>query len=341
MNTAKAGRWVEQIDERAWEHAVRTLRGAGRDRGTVVIAAHVGPDGDALGAALALHAALSRSGARTFPTVGERPMRIPAALADLPGADRLVPTDALPDPEEVDLLITVDAATPERLGTIARYLDTEVPTLVLDHHAVATPFGDCRLVAPDAAATVQIVAELLDRWGVSLEGDLATCLYVGLVTDTGRFGYAATDRSAMELGGRLMEAGVDHAGLTRRIYDTRSLGELRLIGRALDRLGFVPDVALVHTHVVPAELAEVGSGIEAMEALVDLLRSADVAEVALVLKPGPEGGWRASLRSHGSVDVARLAAAFGGGGHRLAAGFSSHGEAEDVVDRVVEQLRAA
>lgn len=338
MNAAEpGGAWVDDLDAGVIDGAVDRLRAAGD--GVVVVAAHVGPDGDALGAALALHLALSGQGIDTRPTVGEDPLKIPAPLASLPGIADLVGAWALPDPDDVALLVTVDAASPDRLGSVQRYLDAGVATIVVDHHATSIPFGDVRLVAPRAAATVQVVAVLLDHLGVSLTPEIATCLYVGLVTDTGRFGHATTDSSAMRLAGRLLDAGVDHAELTRRLYDTRSLGELRLLGRALDRVAFVPDVALVHTHVTADELARSGSGLEAVESLVDLLRSADVAEVALVLKPAPDGGWRVSLRSRGAADVGAVAASFGGGGHAYAAGFTAVGDAETVVDDVVARLQ--
>lgn len=333
------GEWLADLDASALDAAVERLRTAADEGWTVVIAAHIGPDGDALGAALALHLALSSRGARTHPTVGEEPLRIPAALATLPGAGDLVPAAALPDTDEVDLLVAMDAASPSRLGTVARYLDAQVPTIVVDHHATGTPYGDVRLIAPRAAATVQLVAELLDRLGVVLTPDIATCLYVGLVTDTGRFGHATTDASAMALAGELLRAGVDHAGLTRRLFDTRSLGELRLLGRALDRLAFVPDVALVHTHVTAEELADSGSGTEATEALIDVVRTADIAEVALVLKPGPDGAWRASMRSSGAVDVGAVAGELGGGGHAAASGFTAAGTTAEVVAQVVAALR--
>ena len=331
--------WLADLDPSVVEDAVTWLADAAARGATVVIAAHVGPDGDALGAALALHLALSARGARTFPTVGEEPLKIPAPLSDLPGVGDLAAPATLPPPAEVDLLVTVDAASPARLGSVARYLDVDVPTLVIDHHTSSTGFGDLRLIAPSAAATVQVVAMLLDRLEVPIDREIATCLYVGLVTDTGRFGHAATDTAAMELGGRLLAAGVDHAELTRRLFDTRSLGELKLLGRALDRLEFVPGVALVHTHLTSEELAAAGSGFEATEALIDVLRSADVAEVALMLKPGPDGTWRASLRSRGTVDVGAIAAAFDGGGHAFAAGFTAEGTAHEVVDQVVALLR--
>jgi bifunctional oligoribonuclease and PAP phosphatase NrnA len=333
--------WMDDLDPLELDRATERLREVSSQGATVVIAAHVGPDGDALGAALALHLVLSRMGAHTLPTVGEQPLKVPAPLAVLPAVGDLVEANSLPPADDVALLVSVDAASPDRLGSVAAYVDAEVPTLVLDHHASATSFGDIRLIAPRAAATVQIVDAVLARLGVALTIDVATCLYAGLVTDTGRFGHANTDASAMELGARLLDTGIDHVELTRRLYDTRSLGEIRLLGRALDRAAFIPDVALIHTHLTHDELARSGSGLEATEALIDLLRSADIAEVALVLKPGPNGDWRASLRSRGEVDVGKLAAHFGGGGHASAAGFSAMGEPQDLVDQVASLLREA
>ncbi|MFA9431268.1 bifunctional oligoribonuclease/PAP phosphatase NrnA [Egicoccus sp. AB-alg2] len=341
MTTRVEPTWLDDLDPQVLDQAVRRLASCAHDGGRIVLAAHVGPDGDALGAALALHVALSRLGARTVPTVGEEPLKVPAPLADLPGVRDLVTPSSLPDPVDVDLLVTLDAASPARLGSISRLLDAGVPTIVVDHHASSTAFGDLRLVAPRAAATVLIVDELLHRLEVPLTVELATCLYVGLVTDTGRFGHASTDRAAMEFGGRLIEAGVEHAELTRRLYGTSSLGELRLLGRALDRLSFVPDVSLVHTHLTAEELERTGTGIEATEALIDVVRTADVAEVALVCKPAPDGTWRASLRSHGSVDVGAIAESLGGGGHAFAAGFTADGTVDEVVAGVVDALRRA
>jgi bifunctional oligoribonuclease and PAP phosphatase NrnA len=273
------------------------------------------------------------------PTVGERPLRVPASLAALP-LDAIVASDALPPPEAVALLVTVDAASPDRLGSAARYVEAGVPTIVLDHHTATVPFGDLRVVAPTAPATVQLVAELLDRLGVPLTGAIATCLYVGLVTDTGRFGYASVDPSALELGARLVAAGIDHAALHRRLFETRSLGELRLLGRALDRIGFVPDLALVHTHVTAEELADAGAGGEATDSLIEIVRTADVAEVAAVCKPD-DGAWRVSLRSRGAVDVGAVAARLGGGGHAAAAGYPAEGPIEAVVATLVTALREA
>lgn len=336
---AATGAWSAALAPSALSRARQRLALACERRHTVVIAGHVSPDGDALGAALALHLALSAAGARTLPTIGEEPVALEPALTALPGIGDLVPSSALPPAAEVDLLVTVDAASPARLGTVAALLDAGVETLVLDHHARSDPFGDTALVAPEAAATVQLVALLLDELALPLTSEVATCLYVGLVTDTGRFSYAATDSSAHLLGARLLAAGVDQAGWSQRLFETRRHADLTLIGQGLARAEVIDDVALVHTHLTHDDLAAAPDG--SSEGLIDLLRTTEGAEVALVLRPARDGGWRGSLRSRGSADVGRVAAALGGGGHRLAAGFDGEGEADEVVARVVALLREA
>lgn len=339
--TVAVAPWLDDLAPAALDEAVELLRAAVRDRTTVVVGAHVGPDGDALGAALALHLALSRRGAHTLPTWGEEPMRIPAAYADLPGVDDLVRPSDIPV-GDVGLFVSVDAASEGRLGRLRPLLD-RVPTIVVDHHVTNTRFGTVDLAAPRAAATVVVVDELLRRLDVPLDVDLATCLYVGLVTDTGSFQHATTDRAAMELGGRLLEAGAPHEELTRRLFGTRTVGELTLLGRALGRLAFVPDARLVHAHVTTGDLAEAGSGLEAAEAIVDVVRTADVAEVAMVARqepgPGTPPTWRVSLRSRGAVDVAEVATALGGGGHPRAAGFTTTAPYADVVTQVGDAVR--
>jgi phosphoesterase RecJ-like protein len=333
--------WLDDVDPHTVDGAVARLRQAAERGSTVVIAAHIGPDGDALGAALALHLALSARGAKTAPTWGEEPLRVPAAYADLPGVDDLVaPSDI--DAAEVDLLVSVDAASADRLGALQPLLDADVPTMVIDHHPTNTRFGDVHLVAPRAAATVVIVDELLRRLDVPLDVDIATCLYVGLVTDTGRFQHASTDRAAMELGGRLIEAGVPHEELTRRLFGTRTVGELTLLARALGRLTFVPEARLVHAFVTVADLEEAGAGLEAAEAIIDVVRTTDVAEVAVVAREdATAGGWRVSLRSRGAVDVGRVAEQLGGGGHDRAAGFTGRGTYEQLLERIVAAVREA
>lgn len=332
--------WRDEVDADEFEAAIGKLRTAIDQEQRTVIAAHVMPDADSLGGVLALHLALAEAGVASVPVVGEATSHLPGALAGLPGADQLRGVEVLPDPSVVELLISVDAASPERLGAVADYLDVGVSSIMLDHHPSASAFGDASVIAPGAAATVQVVVELLDALGLAITADIASCLYAGLVTDTGRFAHASTDAAVMMLAARLISAGADHVGLNRQLYETRSLGELRLLGRALERLTFVADVGLVYTHLTRAELDAVDAGLADTEGIVDLLRSVDDARVAVALKPAPDGTWRVSMRARDDADVGAIAQAFGGGGHTAAAGFSSAHDVEDIVDDIVAWLRA-
>jgi phosphoesterase RecJ-like protein len=338
---ASSPAWLAELDHGTVAEVVALLRTLVGDPRPVVLAAHVAPDGDALGSALALHLGFRQLGIATVPTVGEQPLKVPAPLAHLAGVGDLTDVSSLPPADGIAAVVAVDVSTVDRLGAVAPYVEAGVTTIVLDHHASGSAFGDLRLVAPGAAATVQVATHLLDQLGATLDTDIATWLYAGLVTDTGRFAHPTTDASVMALAGRLLDCGVDHTDLVRRLYDTRSLSGLRLLGRALERLRFVPEVALAATYLTHDELAAAGTGLEATESLIDLVRSADVAEVALVLKPDPDGTWRGSLRSRSGVDVGALAQALGGGGHARAAGFSATGDPEHLVARVVDLLRGA
>lgn len=338
------------VAEHDWEQAVALLEGADE----VALACHVDPDGDALGSMLALHHALRRRGVRTVaswgsatpadPATGRWPLLVPPQYTFLPGIRDLVPVSEFPRAPKV--LVAFDTGSPDRLGSLRPAAEAAGTVLVIDHHASGESFGDVRLMDPDAAATAVLVAELIDRLGVAFDRDIATCLYVGLVTDTGRFQYASTTPEVMRLGARLIAQDIDHAAINRRVFETHSFGYLKVLGRALERARLEPAAGLAWTAVLQRDIDDLGIAMSEVEGLIDVLRAVESAECSLVCKeqPSTAGGprrWKASLRSKGGVDVGRVAAALGGGGHAFAAGFIAEGELEDVVARVVDELLAA
>ena len=304
-------------------------------RATVVLSGHVQPDADALGSTLALAEGLRRRGARVLATF-PNPFTLPPSLGWLPGAEGLVPSSAVPS--SPDVFVSLDAASPARLGELAPLLDAARISVVVDHHASNPGFGDVRLVDGAAPATVSLVADLLDGLAVTVGRDLATCLYAGLAADTGSFRFGNTRPDTHELAARLLSTGIDHAAISRRLFDTAPFGWLGLLSAVTGRAVLETDVGdgLVWTWSSTAEAAEHGLPGEQLEALVDVIRSAQEADVACVLKGQDDGTWSVSLRSRGRTDVARVAIALGGGGHTLAAGYTSH------LDRgkTVEALRA-
>jgi phosphoesterase RecJ-like protein len=321
-------------DRELWERelsAAATLIG---NAGDVTLVAHVQPDADALGSALALGMALRQRGATVRVTFGE-PAQTPQSLRALDVADLIVPPGQVP--AQPELLIALDTASRSRLGCLSDRVDTADAVLVIDHHASNDRFGTHNLVDVGAEATAVLVLELLDALELALDEPIARCLYAGLVTDTSCFRRAAPGTHA--IAARLLAAGVDPNATTRELLDTHPFGWLAMLGVVLGRAQLEPASAqglgLVHTAVRLADAAGLRS--EEVESVVDLVRTTSDAEVAAVLKETAPARWAVSLRAKQRLDVSAAAAELGGGGHRLAAGFTADGSAEGVL----EALRAA
>lgn len=309
-----------------------------RTAGDVTLLAHVYPDADALGSALALGLALHRRGAKVRVSFGE-PERAPESLIALDVAGLLVPATQVPAAPL--LLVALDTGSVQRLGPLADRVRAARAVLVIDHHVTNTGFGTHNLVDAGAEATAVLVLRLLDELGIPLDLDIARCLYAGLVTDTRCFRHAtpATHRYAE----RLLAAGVHAEHETRNLMDTHPFGWLAMLANVLARAEFEPTAArglgLVHTSVLAADLF--GMRTEEIESIIDLVRTSAEAEVAAVLKEIGEDRWSVSLRAKRYVDVGAAATALGGGGHRLASGFTTTGRRADVLTAMRAALDTA
>ncbi|MGH3972900.1 MAG: DHH family phosphoesterase [Pseudonocardiaceae bacterium] len=314
--------------------AVELLRGAH----DVTLVAHIQPDADALGSALALGLALRRRGSIVRVTFGE-PADAPESLRGLDAAGLLVLPDQVPARPE--LLVALDTANRDRLGCLQDRVDTSKAVLVIDHHATNGRFGTHHVVDTDAEATAVLVLRLLDELDVPLDEPIARCLYAGLVTDTSCFRRA--DPGTHAIAARLLSVGVDPNATARELLDTHPFGWLAMLGAVLGRARLEPASAqglgLVHTTVRLVDAAGLRS--EEIESVVDLVRTTSEAEVAAVLKEVGPDQWSVSLRAKQRLDVSAVATELGGGGHRLAAGFRAHGTAEDVLGALRATLRRA
>jgi phosphoesterase RecJ-like protein len=322
-----------------WAAAVAAVRKLPPDA-SVLLACHVNPDGDALGSMLGVGLALRTLGFQrvqaTFPGV----LEVPEPFATLPGLELLVPasqTDPAPD-----LMMCFDAASVSRLGEVADRIGSAGVTVVLDHHASNTGFGTIHLVDPQAAATAVVAADLLARLGVELDAAIAECLYVALVTDTVSFKSGMTTPVVHELAARLLATGIDPADISLRVFDTRPYGAVRLYGDVLTRARLEPAAAggrgLVWTYATLADLAQHGQRPYVLEPLIDAVRCTAEADVSCVVKQVAEKEWAVSMRSKGASDVSAVAVALGGGGHRLAAGFTGYGDLAEVVDAILAKF---
>jgi bifunctional oligoribonuclease and PAP phosphatase NrnA len=302
-----------------------------RNRDRFLLTAHEGPDGDALGSLLGMHHLLKQLGKDSV-------MFLAAKEFPLPIEYRFLPLEEVFHEAPADMAdraaIFLDCGNIDRMPVDFLSADG-VFTINIDHHHDNTLFGDVNLVEVDASCTAEIVYELAILLGVEITAEMAAALYVGLVTDTGKFMYENTNARTHRIAADLIEAGVEVDETYRRLYEHVPLEKLRLLSRALDGIQHHCEGRLVLAYISVADYEASGAGEEMTEGIIDHLRSVEGARVAALIRDLGDRGRAArkvSLRSSdGDVDVSAIARVNGGGGHKRAAGFSTDLELEALV----------
>lgn len=304
----------------------------------VTLICHVSPDPDAMGSMLGLASFLAHRGVVVTAASPTPPAELPRWVEALPGGEHLVAPGDLP--KQPSILVTLDAADLSRLDGLSYLVERADTVICIDHHRTNPGFGTINVIDPDAAATAELVFRLIERMGGDLTPEVAACLYAGMVTDTGRFQFESASPDVLRIAARLREEAFDHARLAQALYADGSVAYLHLLGRLLDRVALAPEANLVWTYLLRTDLEPGGVPIHETDDLIDVVRTAREADVAAVLKEQIPGGFKVSLRSRGDTDVAAVAERFGGGGHRLAAGYTSKASLEESVSSLVDVLVA-
>jgi phosphoesterase RecJ-like protein len=315
-----------------WDRVVEVLG----DASDVAIACHINPDGDALGSLLGAALGLAKLGKAAHASWGETPAEVPAALYFLPGRELLVQPGDLP---AADTFLALDCGAASRLGTLEAHARRARHVINIDHHPGNDHFGTMNIVSPEACCTAELVTLLLRDLGVAMDRDIATCLYVGVVTDTGRFQYSNSSPRVLRLAADLLGYGVPAPLIAQEVFESSPFGYLKLTGRVLERARLHPEERFVYSWVTQPDLSETGVTLDETEKLIDLVRSTRDADVAALFKQQSDGRFRVSLRSKGR-GIGSIARAHGGGGHELAAGFTA-GDIDEAVDDIRRALRAA
>jgi len=320
--------------EAGLDRAVEVLASAPR----VALACHVNPDPDALGSMLGLAQALAARGAEVVCSWGNVPFEHPSWLEAL-GADGDVPIVAPDDfPADPDVMVALDTAAADRLGMLGANAVRAREMVVFDHHRTNPGFGTVVVLDPQASSTAELVFRALERLGTPLTPGIAACLYAGMVTDTGRFQYEATTPETLRVAAALREQPFDHARLARILFEDAPFASLRVAALALSRMVLLPEANLVWTYVTQSDLDATGAAMSDTDDLIDFVRATRETDVASVLKQQRDGRFKVSLRSKGDTNVGAVAQAFGGGGHRLAAGYTSDQGLEESVRQLVAAL---
>jgi phosphoesterase RecJ-like protein len=293
--------------------------------------AHTDPDGDTVGSVLALAYALRKMGKECSLACSDP---IPDLLSFLPGVGEF----GTPQVTDHDLIVAVDASDPGRLGrTYEHVLDMDLPVLNIDHHITNTGFGTVNLVRSDAAATAEIIFDLVSIWKVEMDQVLASYLLTGIVTDTRSFSTSNTTPRALEVSSELVAAGASLTDINEQYYKRKGVETLRLWGQMLNRMQL--DDSLVWS-VSTLEMRE-GCRAESDDGdgIVNLLASVRDAVAAIVFKEKEGDQIEISIRSRPGVDISSVAVYFGGGGHPQAAGALVNGTLEQVVPCVLSKAR--
>jgi phosphoesterase RecJ-like protein len=312
------------------DRAVAAIESAG----SLALACHVDPDGDALGSMLAvLH--LARAAGKPVVASWPEPFRVAPHYTYLPGLH--LATKPADFPATPDVMITFDCGSIDRLQELGGPARNARDLIVVDHHATNDRYGSINVVDPAAAASAVLVRRLAGSLGWALNRNAAICIYTGVVTDTGRFQYESTTPDVFALAQELSAFDLPIAAMSRQLFEEHRFTYLQLVGAALERAELDTDLRFVATWITRDDLERYGVELEEAEGLIDLVRRASEADVSCVLKETPDGT-RVSLRSVGGTDVGSIAMSFGGGGHRAAAGFTIDRPIPEVLDLIKAAL---
>ena len=312
-----------------WQGALAAIESAQ----SILLVAHVSPDGDAVGSLLGMAGALREQGKTVAAAIDGG---VPNELAFIPRSDTVLP--ALSN-GEFELLIALDSSDTERLGKVGVYgLSRSRRVINLDHHPTNTGFGDIHLIVPQAVAAAEVVYDFarFANWPISRE--VATALLVGIITDSQGFRVPGTSSRTLEIAQNLMGLGADLPDIMARAMSRRSYGEVVLWQNALQSAQL--ENGLISANIAQSDLAQAGLHTMTDGGLVNHLVDVDEAQVAVVFKELP-GEVEVSFRAKPGFDVGRMAFALGGGGHTLASGCTLKGSLQHARDTVIPLARQA
>jgi len=295
-----------------------------KDGQHLLIASHAEPDGDAVGCLIALGLALRGFGKKA---TLYNPSPIPAVYRFLPGVEQI--KRYIKAAHTYDTAIMLDCGDLVRVGEAAATIN-KIPTIInIDHHVSNTGFGHFQLVDTTACATAEIVYRLIKALEIPFDKSMATSLYTGILTDTGSFRFSNTNKAAFRISKEMTAAGVDPHSVAQHVFGTYSLGRIKLLNMALNSIEISDNGKLSMMTVTRTMLNTTGTNTEDLDGMINYARRIEDVRVAALIHEIKNGGgkftnmnhYHVSLRSDSSVDVAKIAGNFGGGGHASAAGF--------------------
>ena len=306
----------------------RLLQGVRR----VALGGHVRPDGDCVGSTLGLYQYLQKN----YPEI-----TVDVYLEPVPDSFRFIGAAAdirseVTETETYDLFILLDCGDSDRLGFSKMLYEQAGRTACIDHHISNRAFADENEIDPDASSTSELVYRLLDKEKITKE--IAECLYLGIVHDTGVFQYSCTAPETMEAAANLMRKGINASEIIEKTFYEKTFAQNQILGRALFESFLFMDGKCIVSYITQRMMEFHGVTPKDLEGIVSQLRVTKGVEVAVLLYETAPHEYKVSLRASGDVDVSRIAQYFGGGGHKKAAGVTMKGTVHDVINNLSGQI---
>lgn len=301
--------------------------------GTVALAGHIRPDGDCAGSTLAVYNYIKTYYPKVDVTLYLEP--IPNKFLFLTRAEEIC-HDCSGD-REYDLFIALDCGDEGRLGDAVKYFRSAKKTACIDHHISNESFADENYIFPEASSTSELIFELLPVEKITKE--IAECIYLGMVHDTGVFQYSCTSARTMEIAGRLMEMGIDFTRIVDETFYTKTFVQNRILGKALLEAKLYHEGKIIASVITAEDMREFQVLPKHLDGIVNQLRITKGVEVAVFLYETEDDTYKVSTRCNTEVDLAKIAVGFGGGGHKKAAGFSiKKEEPEKMIEKIVAEI---
>ena len=300
---------------------------------TVAIAGHIKPDGDCTGSTLALYNYIKNNYPEIQVTLYLDP--IPNLFKFLQRSEEIV-SDYSED-AQYDLFFALDCGDTGRLGGASRYFDAAKKTVCIDHHISNQSFADLNHIRPEASSTSELVFELLDETKITKE--IAECLYVGIIHDTGVFQYSCTSSKTMNIAGKLMDKGINYPDIVDKTFFEKTFEQNQILGTALLKAKRYFDDRCIACIITAQDMKDGHALPKHLEGIVAQLRSTKGVDVAVLIYENADGTYKVSMRTNGAVDVAAICVKHGGGGHVRAAGVTMTGEPEAILRTLLEDIR--
>ena len=301
---------------------------------TIAIAGHVNPDGDCLGSTMGLYLYLKENYPNLSLSVYLENVRDDFRF--ISGIDEIKTRKE--DDFSVDMIITCDASSKDRIGLLAEVYDDVKYTLCIDHHVSNPGIAKVNHILAEASSASEVVFELLEKEKISK--NVAEALYLGIVHDTGVFQFSSTSKKTMEIAGFLMDKGIDFTSIIEKTFYQKTYVQNLILGRTLMESILILDKKVIVGGVHRQEMDFYEIGPKDLDGIVNQLRVTKGVEVAIFFYQTACHEYKISMRSAGTVNVSQIAQIFGGGGHAMAAGCTMQGNVYDVINSLTPYIEA-